>query len=195
MSECRIAVGTGNKCKLAAVAAVKLKHSLLTNYVISSHKVESGIQDQPDNLEMTIEGAQNRARSSWQEANVQELEKNTEHTTTIIALGIESGLFFTKSNRCYDVCVCSSTNDGITFNEGMSCAFEIPPPVVRYVMLGQDLSQASNAAGLTNNENLGEAEGLIGILSGGRITRQDYTEQSVLTSLMWLGNEELYKRE
>ena len=63
-----------------------------------------------------------------------------------------------------------------------------------------DLSQASNAAGLTQNPNLGQAEGLIGILSRGRITRQDYTEQAVMMSLMWLmsstdEDKNLYKRQ
>ena len=92
--------------------------------------------------------------------------------------------------------MCSSTTDGINFNQGMSCAFEIPPGVVKFVVEnGMDLSQASNAAGLTTNPRLGEAEGLIGILSQGRVTRQQYTEQAVQMSLMFLGNRELYQRQ
>jgi len=188
-----LAVGTGNKCKLAAVSAVQsTMGSLLGQYTISSHKVDSGIKDQPDSLELTIEGAQNRARASFEQAKA-----TASPSSEILALGIESGLFFTKvDNRCFDVCVCSSTTDGINFNQGMSCAFEIPPGVVKFVVEnGMDLSQASNAAGLTTNPKLGEAEGLIGILSQGRVTRQQYTEQAVQMSLMFLGNRELYQRQ
>ena len=188
-----IAVGTGNKCKLAAVSAVQsTMESLLGQYTISSHKVDSGIKDQPDSLELTIEGAQNRARASFEQAKA-----TASPSSKILALGIESGLFFTKvDNRCFDVCVCSSTTDGFNFNQGMSCAFEIPPGVVKFVVEdGMDLSQASNAAGLTNNPKLGEAEGLIGILSQGRVTSQQYTEQAVIMSLMFMGNPELYQRQ
>ena len=190
----RLAVGTGNRCKLAAVAAVQARIVQISGHVLTSHKVESGIKDQPDSLDETIVGAQNRARTSWEEANTETTESST-IPVQVLALGIESGLFFTQPDgRCFDVCVCSSTTDGINFNQGMSCAFEIPPPVVKFVKEGMDLSQASNAAGLTNNPNLGEAEGLIGILSGGRVTRQQYTEQAVEMALMFIGNEELYRR-
>ena len=47
------------------------------------------------------------------------------------------------AGRAFDVCVCSATDDGETFNEGMSCSFEIPPPVFAHVREGMDLSQAS----------------------------------------------------
>ena len=189
----RLAVGTGNKCKLAAVSAVQVQMTeLLVNFTISSHKVDSGIKDQPDSLDLTIVGAQNRAIKSWEEA-----KKELDNEEIVLALGIESGLFFTQPDgRCFDVCVCSSTTDGINFNQGMSCAFEVPPPVARFVLEeGMDLSQASIAAGLTNNPKLGEAEGLIGILSQGRVTRQQYTEQAVTMSLMFMGNQELYQRQ
>ena len=188
----RLAVGTGNKCKLAAVGVIHEQMSdLLSNYIISSHKVDSGIKDQPDTLEETITGAQNRAKGAYKEA-----KDETGADSIIVGLGIESGLFYTADGRCYDVCVCSSTNDGVQFNQGMSCSFEVPPAVAKFVKEdGMDLTQASNAAGLSANPKLGEAEGLIGVLSQGRITRQVYTEQAVSTSLMWMSNEELYRRE
>jgi inosine/xanthosine triphosphatase len=190
----RLAVGTRNKCKLAAVAAVQATIKSVCHYTMTSHKVKSGIKDQPDSLDLTIVGAKNRARAAYEEAKKEMVEEGVEEE--ILALGIESGLFFTPADgRCFDVCVCSSTVNGVTFNQGMSCAFEVPPPVARFVKEdGMDLCQASNAAGLTNNTNLGEAEGLIGILSQGRVTRQKYTEQAVTMSLLFIGNEELYRR-
>jgi len=123
----RLAVGTTNICKLKAVKSCQVKLAEhLSNYVISSHKVESGINDQPDSMSTTIEGAQNRCRLSWEDAQKQQQQAGTETETQIIALGIESGLFFTETDgRCFDVCVCSSSNDGKNFNQGFSCAFEL----------------------------------------------------------------------
>ena len=51
----RLAVGTTNICKLKAVKSCQVKLAEhLSNYVISSHKVESGINDQPDSMSMTF---------------------------------------------------------------------------------------------------------------------------------------------
>ena len=58
-----LAVGTANKCKLAAVKSVCSKMGkLLVDYDISSHKVKSNVKDQPDSLEETIKGAQHRVQ-------------------------------------------------------------------------------------------------------------------------------------
>ena len=58
-----LAVGTTNKCKLAAVqSACRRMGKLLADYGVSSHKVKSNVKDQPDSLEETIEGAQHRVK-------------------------------------------------------------------------------------------------------------------------------------
>ena len=57
-----------------------------------------------------------------------------------------------------------------------------------------DLSQACNAAGVTSNPKLGEAEGLIGVLSNGRVTRQAYTEQALQMCFFFLEQRSLYAR-
>jgi len=114
----------------------------------------------------------------------------------VLAIGIESGLYTSGVDaRMYDVCVCSAF-DGTSFNQGLSCAFEIPQPILRYVTEeGMDLAQACNAAGVTSNPQLGEAEGLIGILSKGRVTRLDYTKQAISMALLYFENKDLYQRE
>ena len=66
----------------------------------------------------------------------------------------------------------------------MSCAFEIPPDVLRHVLDdGMDLSQAANAAGLARDAKLGAKGGLIAILMRDRVTRTDYTAQAVRMAL------------
>eukprot|EP00933_Yihiella_yeosuensis_P025007 TRINITY_DN1938_c1_g1_i1.p1 TRINITY_DN1938_c1_g1~~TRINITY_DN1938_c1_g1_i1.p1 ORF type:complete len:355 (-),score=79.93 TRINITY_DN1938_c1_g1_i1:44-1108(-) len=120
---------------------------------------------------------------------------SSEGDAVILALGIESGLHWTEvDGRAYDVCVCS-TYDGVAFNQGLSCAFEIPPSVLKFVVeKGMDLAQATNAAGLSSNPKLGEAEGLIGVLSRGRVTRLDYTKQAIDMALMFIENAGMYVR-
>ena len=57
---------------------------------------------------------------------------------------------------------------------------------------GLDMSEACNKVGLTNNPKIGSEEGAIGILTKGRMTRKDYTKQSIITALIHLENAELY---
>jgi len=187
-----IAVGTTNKCKLAAVKATLEQWGIVGTGELEpatkGYKVPSEISEQPMSLAETYEGAMNRARNAYTKAKAEGQD------SAILALGIESGLNFTPDGRAYDLCVCSAY-DGKHFSQGMSCAFEIPPAVLRHIQEGgMDLSQASNAAGLSSNPDLGEAEGIIGILSRGRITRFDYTKQAIAMALMLLENAELYPR-
>jgi len=57
---------------------------------------------------------------------------------------------------------------------------------------GLDMTQASNRAGLSTNPKLGSAEGLIGILTKGRITRKDYTKHALIMALAQIENSEIY---
>eukprot|EP00927_Polykrikos_kofoidii_P050443 TRINITY_DN4435_c0_g1_i3.p1 TRINITY_DN4435_c0_g1~~TRINITY_DN4435_c0_g1_i3.p1 ORF type:complete len:304 (+),score=64.44 TRINITY_DN4435_c0_g1_i3:191-1102(+) len=139
-------------------------------------------------LEETRQGAMNRARNAYDRA------QKAQPTAIILGVGIESGIFRTEGDRRgYDVCIVSAF-DGDSFNQGMSCAFEIPPPIMKFVEQGLDLSKACHAAGVTANPKLGEAEGLIGILSRGRVTRMDYTVQALLMAFMFLENRALFTR-
>ena len=82
---------------------------------------------------------------------------------------------FQIDNKLFDICVCAIF-DGESQHLGFSCAFEIPPRIAKFVVEdGMDLAQACNAAGLSSNPALGEAEGCIGVLSGGRVDRYKYT--------------------
>ena len=75
-----------------------------------------------------------------------EASKDSTISGKIIGIGIESGLFFTPNDgRMFDTTVCSSTEDGVAFQQGLSCSFEIPPVVAKFVEGGMDLAQAANA--------------------------------------------------
>lgn len=193
-----IAVGSKNAYKVAAVRAVADSIPALAEADCLPFGVASGVADQPMSLEETRQGALNRARAAFLEASRSALPscEGEDSASGIIAIGIESGLFCPDGNgRHFDVCVCMATRDGdpSRMYMGLSCAFEIPPGVMRHVRQGLDLSAACNATGLTENISIGEAEGIIGILSRGRITRQAYTEQALKTCLLFVENEGLYE--
>ena len=158
----------------------------LASAVVVPFGVESGIPDQPLTLATTRAGAINRARAAFAEAK----KSMSDGGGDVLAVGIESGLFEPDGDtgRAFDVCVCMATADGETFNMGMSCAFEIPAPLMECVRKGMDLSQACNKCNITSDPNIGQNGGLIGILSNGRVTRQAYTEQALQMALLFLEN-------
>jgi hypothetical protein len=68
---------------------------------------------------------------------------------------------------------------------GYSCAWPLPGACARRVREeGMDLSQAANASGLCRDPKIGEKGGLIGVLTGGRVTRPQYTVQSIQMALL-----------
>mmetsp|Transcript_9166 Transcript_9166/g.20577 ORF Transcript_9166/g.20577 Transcript_9166/m.20577 type:complete len:215 (-) Transcript_9166:239-883(-) len=168
----KVVVGTTNQCKVAAVQAAIQRYPDLAGASVVAVKVPSGVADQPKTMEETQLGARNRAQAA-----VKEIDGD-------VGLGIESGLF-ELSGAWYDVCFVALYNKAEgTLRYGLSCAFEIPPPAMERVRAGRDLTQACNDIGITDNPQLGEAGGLIGILSDGRVTRQAYTEQALESAFM-----------
>ena len=83
-----------------------------------------------------------------------------------------------------DVCVCA-IYDGSEFHLGLSSAWEAPAQVVHHMVHdGLDMNQAAFKAGLSTNPQLGAAEGLVGVVTKGRLTRKDYTKESIRTALI-----------
>ena len=182
-----IAIGTTNKCKVKAVEETAALYTQFQNNRILSYKVDSGVGEQPLDMETIVKGSKNRAE------NAMRLSVDG-GDTAMIAIGIESGLYClnpspsNKYSGWFDTCVCT-VYDGTTHYLGTSCSFEIPPVMMKDVIEnGQDLSQACNNCGITSNKDLGQAEGLIGILTGGRVTRLDYTKQGLMCCFIPLEN-------
>jgi non-canonical (house-cleaning) NTP pyrophosphatase len=53
---------------------------------------------------------------------------------------------------------------------------------------GLDMNQAAHKAGLTENLKVGSAEGLVGIMTKGRLDRKAYTKEAIRTALIHLEN-------
>ena len=176
----KIFVGTKNAAKLKAVKMVVEDYAVLKPVEVFGKEVASGVADQPKSMEETVTGAKNRARSAW--------EKNG------LGIGLESGLVEVPGSRngFMDLCV-AAVFDGKNFSLGLSSGFECPPKVHQLIFeKGLDMTQACNELKITDNPQLGAAEGLVGILTGGRIDRTEYTKQALIMALVAIEKGGLY---
>lgn len=177
-----IAVGSKNKAKVQAVEEVVREYPALTKAKIISLSVSSGISAQPLSLKETIQGAKNRAIKAFEECSSK------------YGFGIESGLCEAPGTKTgyLHLCACSIYN-GIDSHIGFSTAFEIPGQILNLIFQEKmDLTQACLHAGISANVNLGSEEGLIGILTKGRIDRKRYTKECITTALIQLENASWY---
>lgn len=180
-----IAVGTTNTIKIQAIEEVIQDYPQLADAVVQPFSVPSEIAEQPLSLEEIIKGAKNRAKNAYEACN-----------SCDYSFGIESGLFEAVGTQTgfLEACICC-IYDGVNHLIGLSCGFEVPPHILELVVdKNRDLAQACYEAGVTTNSKLGSAEGLIGILSKGRINRKEYTKQCIRTALLQLENQALYQK-
>mmetsp|Transcript_70997 Transcript_70997/g.197218 ORF Transcript_70997/g.197218 Transcript_70997/m.197218 type:complete len:230 (-) Transcript_70997:75-764(-) len=178
MSSIIIAIGTANPGKCKAVADAIATYDKISRATLQPCKVASGVADQPITLEETTSGAKNRAiRAAGQAA----AEANAE--TAVWGIGMESGLFEGPDGRFYDICACC-VYDGAQSHIGYSCAWALPDAVTAKIKEGMDLTQAANVTGLCDDPKIGDKGGLIAVLTGGRVTRPQYTVQSIQMALL-----------
>ena len=125
-------------------------------------------------LDETIKGAINRAQGSF---------NNCQYS-----VGLESGLMtvpYTKSGYM-DVCACAIF-DGHNYYLGLSSAWEPLATVVHYIINeGLDMNEAALQAGLTSKKNVVSAEGLVGIVTKGKLSRKEYTKEAIRMALIHL---------
>lgn len=174
----KICVGSTNQVKIEAVRDALSEYGM--DAEIISVKVPSGVSEQPKSLDETIKGAMNRAKNAF--------------SNCAYGIGLESGLVpipYTKTGYM-DICACAFY-DGKEFHLGLSSAFEYPREITRLVFEENlDIDQAAYKTGLTKNSDVGTEEGVIGILTKGRLLRKDYTKQAVVTALIHLENPHLF---
>lgn len=167
-------VGSANPVKIDAVRAAFAESGRFGAFELIPREVATGVRDQPTSLDETLRGAITRARNAFADC--------------ALSVGIEDGLFavpYTQSGYM-NGCACAIF-DGRRDHLGLASAFEYPPDVVRFVIDdGLDVTQAFVKAGLSPNANLGAAEGAIGVLTNGRLTRRAYAQQAVATALIHL---------
>lgn len=168
----KINIGSKNQVKVDAVKEILQDYPHLKDAEIITTEVLSEVNDQPKSLEEIVSGAINRSRNAY---------KNCDYS-----FGIESGLMAVPNTKTgyMDVCVCAIF-DGEEYHLGLSSAWEAPKRVVEYMLNdGLDMNDAAHKAGLTKNPKVGSAEGLVGIMTKGRLTRKEYTKEAIRTALI-----------
>ena len=168
-----IKVGSMNPVKLGAIRAVMETRFPGAEFVPVS--VDSGVPVQPIGLEETLRGAKNRARAAFAGCDM--------------SVALESGLVpVPETATGYMNLTTCAIFDGAEMYLGLGPAFELPAEVTRLVTEeGLELDPAVRRAGLTDSERIGYAQGIIGILSGGRVTRMDYSRPAVSMALVRMG--------
>lgn len=176
----KIKIGSTNPTKVDALKETLAQYDFLASAEVKGISVESGVSNQPKSLEETIRGAINRAKAAFIDCKY--------------SVGIESGLMKVPHTKTgyMDFCACA-IYDGKEVHLGLSPAFECPIEITRLAIEeGLDLNQATQRAGLTTDARIGNAQGLVGILSQGKLDRKEYTMQSIRTAIIHLQNPPLY---
>lgn len=168
----RVVLGSKNPSKIRAMEIALKDYEMFENSTFEGIEVETGVCEQPLSQEETIQGAINRAKNVFE---------NYKKGTVDYAIGLESGfqrVELAETNYMeFGVC---AIYDGNNVYLGFTPSFECPKEIMYYVInQGMDLSQASKAAKYTNSENLGKKQGIVGILTEGRVDRTEYAILSI----------------
>jgi inosine/xanthosine triphosphatase len=176
----KINVGSQNQNKVRAVEEALAEFPEYKNSKVEGLEVDSGVSNQPKSIEETLDGAMNRAKNAF---------KNCDYS-----VGLEAGLMkmpHTKSGYV-DVTMCA-IYDGKRFHLGGSSIFEYPKSMVDLIFSkNYEVDEAAYEIGITDNVRIGKANGMIDLLTKGRITRKDYTKEAVTNALIHLINPEHY---
>ncbi len=176
----KVVIGTVNPAKVGAAKTVLADYSFLEPLELEARSVPSGVPEQPLGLEQIRTGALNRAKAAF-----------AAEAPCDLAIGIESGILWLEE-EAIDIALCV-IYDGQRLNFGTTPGFVVPPKVAALVRQGQDLSEACRTAGLTSHQKIGVGTGLVGILTGGRLTRGDTIRQAIHMALTAFEKANLYQ--
>ncbi len=178
----KINVGSKNKTKVQAVKdAIELYPKLFPNPEITGIDVVTDLFGHPKTLKETVDGAIKRAKDAFSHCDY--------------SFGLEGGLMEVPATLTgfMEVGACA-IYDGKKYYLGLSPAFEWPKEVNKMILTGKvDASQAFKQLGLTHHEKLGAQDGgIVGFLTDGKLTREDFTKYSIIMALIQLERPELY---
>jgi len=176
----KIGVGSKNKTKVSAVEELLHDYPLFAGAEVEGVAVRVEEFGHPKSLDETIAGAIDRARQAWEGNDY--------------GFGIEGGLLEVPYSKTgyMEVAACA-IYDGEQIHLGLSPACEWPKEVIAGILhKGLDGSQAMKAAGITDEEKLGETKGFIDIVTKGRMDRTAFNKAAITMALVHLENPEFY---
>lgn len=168
--------------KIQAVKdAVALYPELFPNPEIVGIDVNVELFGHPKSVKETVKGAAERAKNAFKDCDY--------------SFGIEGGLMevpFTKTGFM-ETSACA-IYDGKDICIGLGPAYEWPLEVTKMIVSGKaDASKAFNKLGYTHHVKLGaQPGGIIGFLTEGRLTREDFTKYSIIMALIQLEKPEYF---
>lgn len=182
----KVHLGSQNPVKLSATQAALQDYSnLFGQIVVKGISVPDEVGTHPIGWDATVEGALRRARGAAEGAD--------------LSIGLESGLIpvpHTKSGylEISIALVRRETDAGEQIAVGSSSGFEWPSAVAPLIVEGKaEGSEAFRVAGLTTAEKVGATEGgAIGLLTGGRHSREQQIRESLVMALIQLERKEWY---
>lgn len=177
-----ITVGSTNPAKVLAVRGCLEDTSHFLYAKVISLAVDSDVSEQPISLRETIQGAKNRAKNAFNQCCCN------------YSIGIEAGLMETAeaASGYLHVTACC-IYDGTKHYTGLSTAFEIPSCILDLILnQNMDMTQACLQSGISNNAKIGSTEGLIGILTKGKMDRKEFSKQAVMATIVQLENIDWY---
>lgn len=168
----KVRVGTKNEAKIGAVREALSLYDVLRDALVEGVEVASGVSDQPKSLDEVTQGAIARAKAAFQDCQY--------------SIGLESGLMNAPHTKAgYMAVVVCAIFDGTDVHLGLSSGFEPPKEIIRLVFEeGHNLGTASKVVGLTEKEELGKHEGLIGVLTKGRVPRKEQVKQAIIAAMI-----------
>ncbi len=172
----KVKVGSKNKVKVAAVKEALSLYEDFADAEVKGSAVPSLVSEQPKSLEEILKGAQNRARGAFISCNM--------------SVGIESGLMeVPRSHSGYMDVTAVVLYEGTEFYTGLSPAIELPKRVVQTALEKKiDLSEACKICGVTELGDIGSEQGFVGLFTGGRINRKDYTKYALIMAMAYREN-------
>jgi len=175
-------VGTKNESKLSAVRELLEEYKDTFGTIsISGLNVESGTSEQPQGWKELVSGATNRAVRAYQGGD----------WPVDYGIGIESGsvpLWTPQGEILMNTCVVAITEKNNTgkIHYGFSSGFKYSEEITELLKQGHNLNDATKLAGLTEKQDIGRKEGIVGILTGGRTPRREYTKEALRMALIHL---------
>lgn len=114
-----------------------------------------------------------------------------EHGTCNFGVGIEAGMYKVPEVETgyMDASICA-IYDGKNYYIGFSPSFEYPKTVVERVIKGEELGYMEDIFGSTAKGR----KGAIGVLTGGRVYRDELEEYAVIMALTKIVSKDVYEK-
>jgi len=164
-----VVIASKNPVKINATLEGFAKMFPKQDFTFRSVEVPSGVSDQPMTDDETLKGATNRAQ------NARDAEPEADFW-----VGIEGGIHETPEGvEAFTWVYIQGQN---IIGKSKSSTFYLPKEVIHLIRSGLELSDACDK--VFKKKNSKQKEGMVGVLTGGTISRTEYYVQTVILALI-----------